>query len=96
LLAVEPGMGGSVLILAFVVVVVGGVGSVRGAFVAALLVGLTDALGRGFIGDALRAFLSPSAARTAGPALASMAIYVLMAFSLAFMPRGLLPARGRA
>jgi branched-chain amino acid transport system permease protein len=76
--------------------VVGGIGSVRGAFVAALLVGLTDAVGRTLITDALRLVLSPSAARTAGPALASMAIYVLMAGVLGFMPRGLLPARGRA
>ncbi len=96
LIAVEPGMGGSVLILAFVVIVVGGVGSIRGAFAAALLVGLTDALGRTLITDGLRQFLSPSAARTAGPALASMAIYLLMACVLGFMPRGLLPARGRA
>lgn len=96
LVAVEPGMGSSVLILAFVVIVVGGVGSVRGAFVAALLVGLTDALGRTYIGDALRLLLSPSAARTAGPALASMAIYLLMALVLGFRPRGLLPASGRA
>jgi branched-chain amino acid transport system permease protein len=50
--------------------VVGGVGSIRGAFVAALLVGLTDALGRSYIGDLLRLVVSPSAARTAGPALA--------------------------
>lgn len=96
LLAVEPSMGGNVLILAFVVIVVGGVGSVRGAFVAALLVGLTDALGRTLITDALRLVLSPSAARMAGPALASMAIYLLMAIVLGFLPRGLLPANGRA
>ncbi|HYZ63675.1 MAG TPA: branched-chain amino acid ABC transporter permease [Acetobacteraceae bacterium] len=96
LIAVEPGMGGSVLILAFVVIVVGGVGSIRGAFVAALLVGLTDALGRTLITDALRQVLNPSAARMAGPALASMTIYLLMAGVLGFMPRGLLPARGRA
>jgi branched-chain amino acid transport system permease protein len=96
LIAVEPGMGGGVLILAFVVIVVGGVGSIRGAFVAALLVGLTDALGRSYIGDLLRLVLSPSAARTAGPALASMAIYRLMALVLGFRPRGLLPARGQA
>jgi branched-chain amino acid transport system permease protein len=96
LVAVEPGMGGSVLILAFVVIVVGGVGSIRGAFVAALLVGLTDALGRSYIGDLLRLVVSPSAARTAGPALASMAIYLLMALVLGFRPRGLVPASGRA
>ena len=95
LIAVEPGMGGSVLILAFVVIVVGGTGSVYGAFVAALLVGLTDALGRTLITDGLRLLLTPSAARMAGPALASMAIYLLMAIVLAFRPRGLLPASGR-
>jgi branched-chain amino acid transport system permease protein len=96
LVAVEPSMGGSVLILAFVVIVVGGVGSIRGAFVAALLVGLTDALGRSYIGDLLRLVVSPSAARTAGPALASMAIYLLMALVLGFRPRVLVPASGRA
>lgn len=95
LVAAEPGMGGNVLIPAFVVIVVGGVGSVRGAFAAALLVGLTDALGRTYVGDALRLVLSPSAARMAGPALASMAIYLLMALVLGFRPGGLLPARGR-
>lgn len=95
LVAIEPGMGGNVLILGFVVVVVGGTGSVRGAFVAALLVGLTDALGRTYLTDGLRLFLSPSSARQTGPALASMAIYLLMACVLGFMPRGLLPARGR-
>ena len=95
LVSIEPGMGGSVLILAFVVIVVGGVGSVRGAFAAALLVGLTDTVGRSLITDGLRLVLAPSAARMAGPALASMSIYVLMAGVLGFMPRGLLPARGR-
>ena len=96
LVSVEPGMGGGVLILAFVVIVVGGIGSVRGAFVGSLLVGLCDTLGRGYATDVLRLVLSPSAARTAGPALSSMSIYLLMACVLAFMPRGLLPARGRA
>ncbi len=95
LVSVEPGMGGTVLILAFVVIVVGGVGSVRGAFVAALLVGLADTVGRSLITDGLRLLLAPSSARMAGPALASMSIYVLMAGVLAFLPRGLLPARGR-
>ncbi len=96
LVSVEPGMGGTVLILAFVVIVVGGVGSVRGAFAAALLVGLADTVGRAAVTDGLRLVLSPSSARMAGPAMASMAVYVLMALVLAFRPRGLLPARGRA
>ncbi len=95
IVAIEPGMGGSVLILAFVVVVLGGPGSARGAFLAALLVGLTDTLGRGLLDAALRVALDPSAARMAGPALASMLIYLLMAAVLAFRPAGLLPARGR-
>ena len=48
ILSVEPGMGDNILILAFVVIVVGGIGSIRGAFVGALIVGLVDTLGRSF------------------------------------------------
>ena len=91
LVSIEPGMGGTVLILAFVVIVLGGAGSVRGAFVAALLVGLTDTLGRSVLDAALHAGLGAAAAATAGPALASMLIYLLMAVVLAFRPQGLLP-----
>jgi branched-chain amino acid transport system permease protein len=93
---VEPGMGDQILILAFVVIVIGGIGSIRGAFVAAVLVGVIDTLGRSFMTDALRLFLSPSTARVIGPALASMAIYLLMAVVLAVRPAGLFPAKGRA
>jgi branched-chain amino acid transport system permease protein len=96
ILSVEPGMGDQILILAFVVIVIGGIGSIRGAFVAALLVGVIDTLGRSFMTDALRMFLAPAAARSIGPALASMAIYVLMAGILAVRPAGLFPARGRS
>ena len=92
--AVEPNMGDNLLILAFVVIVIGGIGSVRGAFVAALLVGLVDTLGRSFASDVLRSVLSSSAANQAGPALASTLIYVLMAAVLFFKPAGLFPARG--
>jgi len=95
ILSVEPGMGDQVLILAFVVIVIGGIGSVRGAFVAALLVGVIDTLGRSFLTDALRLVLPPSPARVIGPALASMAIYLLMAAVLALRPAGLFPAKGR-
>jgi branched-chain amino acid transport system permease protein len=95
LVSVEPGMGGSVLILAFVVIVLGGTGSVRGAFVGALLVGLTDTFGRFVLAEGLRSLLGASASRQAGPALASMLIYLLMAIVLAFRPQGLLPATGR-
>ncbi len=93
ILAVEANMGDNLLILAFVVIIIGGIGSVRGAFIAALLVGLVDTLGRSFASDLLRTVLSSSAANQAGPALASMLIYVLMAGVLFFRPAGLFPAR---
>jgi branched-chain amino acid transport system permease protein len=96
ILSVEPGMGDQILILAFVVIVIGGIGSIRGAFVAALLVGVIDTLGRSFMSDLLRLVFSPSAARTIGPALASIAIYLLMAVVLAVRPAGLFPAKGQA
>ena len=93
LLAVEPGMGESVLILTLVVIVIGGIGSIRGAFVASIFVGLIDTIGRAFIPQILKSFLSPDTAGSAGPAVASMLIYVLMAAVLFFRPQGLFPAR---
>jgi branched-chain amino acid transport system permease protein len=95
ILSVEPGMGDTMLILAFVVIVIGGIGSIRGAFLAALLIGLVDTLGRSFAIDILRLVMPPSPARTVGPAIASMLIYMLMALVLYFRPGGLFPARGR-
>jgi branched-chain amino acid transport system permease protein len=95
ILSVEPGMGDTILILAFVVIVIGGIGSIRGAFIAALLIGLVDTLGRSFAVDILRLFLAPSPARTVAPALASMLIYLLMAVVLFLRPSGLFPAKGR-
>ena len=95
ILSVEPGMGDTVLILAFVIVVLGGIGSIRGAFVAALVIGLVDTLGRSFSVDILRLVMGPSPARTIGPALASMLIYLLMAVVLYFRPTGLFPVKGR-
>ena len=95
ILSVEPGMGDNILILAFVVIVIGGIGSIRGAFFAALLVGLVDTLGRSFSVDVLRSVMGPSPARTVGPAIASMLIYVLMAAVLSVRPTGLFPAQGR-
>jgi branched-chain amino acid transport system permease protein len=95
IISVEPGMGDNILILAFVVIVIGGIGSIRGAFVAALLVGLVDTLGRSFSVDILRLMMGPSPARMTGPAIASMLIYVLMAVVLFARPTGLFPARGR-
>ncbi len=94
IISVEPGMGDNILILAFVVIVIGGIGSIRGAFVAALLIGLVDTLGRSFSIDILRLMMAPSPARMAGPAIASMLIYVLMAVVLYIRPAGLFPARG--
>lgn len=96
IISVEPGMGTNILILAFVVIVIGGIGSIRGAFVAALLIGLVDTLGRSFSVDILRLLMGPSPARMTGPAIASMLIYVLMAVVLYMRPAGLFPARGRA
>ena len=93
ILSVEPGMGDSVLILAFVVIVIGGIGSVRGAFLAALLVGLVEVLGRSLLPDLMRLFLAPSPARQAGASIGSMLVYIAMALILAVRPRGLFPAR---
>jgi branched-chain amino acid transport system permease protein len=90
---VESGMGDAELIRALVVIVIGGIGSIRGAFVAAVLVGLVEIFGRGFLPLILRAFLSNTTADAVGPALASMSIYVLMAAVLFFRPSGLFPAR---
>ena len=96
ILSVEPGMGDTVLILAFVVIVVGGIGSIRGAFVGALIVGLVDTLGRSSMNDLLRLFMAPASARATGAALSSMLIYLVMAAVLFVRPEGLLPAKGRS
>ena len=93
LLAVEPGMGEGMLILAFVVIVIGGIGSISGALVASILVGIVENVGRSILPFMLEAVLSNAAAQTAGPALASMLIYLLMAGVLFFKPQGLFPAR---
>ncbi len=93
ILAVEPGMGDNLLILAFVVIVIGGIGSIRGAFMAALIIGLVDTLGRSFATDIARLALPSSAATDVGPAIASMLIYILMAAVLFFRPSGLFPVR---
>jgi branched-chain amino acid transport system permease protein len=95
ILTVQIGMGENILILAFVVIVIGGIGSIRGAFIAALFVGLVDTAGRAFLPDLLRVLLSPKAASTAAPALSSMLIYLLMASVLVVRPEGLFPAARR-
>jgi len=91
--AVQPGMGELVLIQVFVVIVIGGIGSIRGALAGALIVGTVDTLGRVFLKPMLATVWSPVAADTAGPALASILIYVLMAIVLALRPQGLFGAR---
>jgi branched-chain amino acid transport system permease protein len=92
---VESGMGDDFLILAFVVIVIGGVGSIRGAFVGALLVGVVDTVGRAFLRPLFALMMARTAADSAGPAIASMLIYVLMAAVLFFCPAGLFPQPGR-
>jgi branched-chain amino acid transport system permease protein len=94
ILAVQSGMGEGVLILAFVVIVIGGIGSVRGALVAALLVGLVDTLGRAFLPGLLRAVIDGPQADTVGANLSQVSIYLFMAIILAWKPKGLFPAHG--
>ncbi|NYE22323.1 branched-chain amino acid ABC transporter permease [Pigmentiphaga litoralis] len=91
LLSVQSGMGEPVLITTLVVIVIGGIGSVSGAFYAALVVGVADTLGRVFLPLMMREMMARDIANAAGPALASMLIYVLMAVVLAVRPQGLFP-----
>ncbi|MBX3596743.1 MAG: branched-chain amino acid ABC transporter permease [Rhizobiaceae bacterium] len=90
--SVQVGMGEPVLILAFVVIVIGGIGSVRGALVGALLVGIIDTMGRILLPQMLAAVIGPAKAAGIGAAIASMSIYVVMALVLALKPKGLFPA----
>jgi branched-chain amino acid transport system permease protein len=92
ILSVQSGMGESVLITTLVVIVIGGIGSVSGAFYAALIVGIVDTMGRAFLPFILRQFTERSFADAAGPALASMLVYLFMAVVLAWRPQGLFPA----
>jgi branched-chain amino acid transport system permease protein len=91
---VQPGMGELILIQVFVVIVIGGIGSIRGALVGSIIVGVVDTIGRAFLKPFLSTMISPTAGEAAGPALASILIYLLMAAVLAFRPQGLFPARG--
>src|SRR5665213_854683 len=95
ILTVQIGMGESILILAFVITVIGGIGSIRGAFVAAILVGFIDTLGRSYLPDLMRLLLTKEAAATAAPALSSMLIYLLMAIVLVVKPEGLFSAANK-
>lgn len=91
--SVQVGMGEPVLILAFVVIIIGGIGSIKGAFVGALTVGIVDTMGRFLLPQLLTFFVSPADAKPMGAAIASMLIYLVMAFILAVKPRGLFPAQ---
>jgi branched-chain amino acid transport system permease protein len=93
IVSVQVGMGEPILILTLVVIVTGGIGSIRGAFYGALIVGTVDTLGRAFLPIMLREVLERSVAQAVGPALASVMIYLLMAVVLAVRPQGLFPVR---
>jgi branched-chain amino acid transport system permease protein len=95
ILTVQIGMGENILILAFVVIIIGGIGSIRGAFAAAILVGLLDTLGRAFLPDLLRLTMSSRGAATVAPALSSMMIYLTMVVVLVLRPQGLFPVSSR-
>ena len=94
LLSVQVGMGDRILITTFVVIVIGGVGSVRGALVGALLVGMVDTLTRAFLPGLLRGMMDVASADALGAGLSSMAVFILMAGVLLVRPRGLFPAHG--
>ncbi len=95
ILTVQIGMGENILILAFVVIIIGGIGSIRGALIAAVLVGLIDTIGRAFLPDLLRLVLSSRGASTVAPAMSSMMIYLLMAIVLVVRPEGLFPVSSK-
>lgn len=92
--AVQVGMGENILILVLVCIVIGGIGSIRGALVGALLVGMVDTAGRAFLPTLLRAVFPIDVASSVGPTIAAMSIYLLMAVILVVKPAGLFPARG--
>mgnify|MGYP001827442996 CR=1 FL=1 len=89
------GMGNEIIITAFVVIIVGGIGSMKGAFIAAMLIGLIDTLGRSYIDDLFKVVMSTEAAETAAPAVSAMLIYILMAVVLVIRPQGLFPPKVR-
>ena len=89
------GMGNDIIIIAFVVVIVGGIGSVKGAFYAALIIGVIDTMGRAYLDDVLQLAMRDQVAETVAPAVSAMLVYLLMAAVLAFKPQGLFPPVGR-
>jgi branched-chain amino acid transport system permease protein len=91
--SVKIGMGDDILILAFVIIVIGGIGSIKGAFIAAMVVGQIDIVGRAFLPDLLKTFMSNAAASSAAPAISQVLVYVLMAAVLVWRPTGLFGQR---
>ena len=89
------GMGNEIIILAFVVIIVGGIGSIKGALIGALLVGLIDTLGRSYLDSLFKLFMSSQNAETSAPAISAMLIYILMAIVLSIRPQGLFPPKNR-
>ena len=89
------GMGGEIIITAFVVIIIGGIGSIKGAFIAAIIVGLSDTLGRSYLDDLFKLVMSIEAAENSAPAVSAMLIYILMALVLALKPQGLFPPKVR-
>ena len=89
------GMGNQIIIVAFVVIIIGGIGSVKGAFVGAMIVGLIDTMGRAYLDSLMKLVMSIRHAETAAPAVSAMMIYIIMAVVLAVRPQGLFPPRGR-
>ena len=91
--SVKIGMGDDILILAFVIIVIGGIGSIKGAFIAAMVVGQIDIVGRAFLPDLLKTFMSTAAASSAAPAISQVLVYVVMAGVLVWRPTGLFGQR---
>jgi branched-chain amino acid transport system permease protein len=89
------GMGNQIIIVAFVVIIIGGIGSIKGAFIASLIVGLIDTMGRSYLDELFALMMPVGYAETAAPAVSAMLIYILMAAILAFRPQGLFPPKGR-
>ncbi len=89
------GMGNDIIITAFVVIIIGGIGSMKGAFVAAILIGMIDTMGRSFLDDIFKLLMSTEAAETAAPAISAMLVYIMMAIILTFRPQGLFPPKTR-
>jgi branched-chain amino acid transport system permease protein len=91
--SVKIGMGDDILIVAFVIIVIGGIGSIKGAFVAAMIVGQIDIVGRAFLPDFLKTFMGAASASAAAPAISQVLIYIVMAAVLVWRPTGLFGQR---